>query len=520
MKEQKPLHPGEISQYTTLSLDKIFLRFQLDVIESNYIAELIQKGRQEGISWALAYKAKRITGDEGREDTFVATKTKLLAKQFVQDAAAWAKLFRVIKSTVDAVFESEVSAENPDTGQTEKVSTYGIKFPNRREVVALSSNADAMRGWRGYKIADEFALHKQQKEVLDSLLPSRQWKKPFTICSTHKGKNSEFNKLIVKYKKGLLDKSTWTLHTIPITRAVEDGMLEKIEGRPFSAEERRAWLENLEREEGIRRWNQEYMCIPEDEEGSFFTFDQISQCEYDEALFFPEDGVKKFAGAGQELEALAWFKKIAFAADTLGTGNFYLGMDVGRNVNYTVLCLIEVVAGIRFVRAIAALDNFCYPAQQDCASTWIRIRTFRRCCMDNRGIGNETGERLQKRHGTYVVERIDATARIKEQFAYAVLGLMLDKLLRYPSDDTVRDDFHSIQKVDTVAGNTRIVASKNETDENSHGDYYTAISLGVHACDNPVPDIVDSIHVPGTTAITGIGQPGESFDRRAMTESM
>jgi len=506
-----PKHPEEIARHTKLPPEKIFLPFQLEVIEDRHVADLIEKGRQEGISWALAEKSRQISGIEGQWDTFVGTKTKLLAKQFITDTAAWAKLFRLIKSVPDAVYEDETITENPETGETEAVSTYHIRFPNRREVTALSSNPDAWRGWRGYKIADEFALHKQQSDVLDALLPSRMWRQPLTICSTHKGKNSEFNKLIAKYKKGLLG-DDWNLHTIPITRAVDEGMLEKIYKKPFTAEMRAAWLRAKEQEEGIRRWNQEYMCIPEDEEGSFFTYDQIVQCEYDDALWFPLDGVKKFKGSTEEQEALAYFRKVARHARQHAVGELYIGEDIGRDVNYTVIAMIENVAGIRFVRAIIALDDMRFQIQQDCISEWITLPKHRRTCVDNRGIGRETSERLQDQHGTYAVERIDATAKLKEVMAYAVLRLMLDKMLRFPPDDTLRDDFHSIRKEKTSAGNIRYVAGKNETDENSHGDYFTAIELAVHAAEGATGSMDDLIEqtkrpLPGSPLdyLSGIG---------------
>lgn len=491
----KATHPEELAGHSKIIESKVFLPYQQEVIADEHIAQLVAKGRQEGLSWTLAYKSQKWTGKEGRYSTYFATKTRILAKQFISDAANWAKLDRLIRSVSDSTYEDSVKVETAD-GKEIEVLTYGIRFRNGLEIVALSSNADAMRGWRGYKIADEFAIHKQQAEMLDAILPSRMWRFPFTLCSTHKGKNSEFNKQIVKFRKGLLG-DDWNLISIPIDRAVEEGLLEKIYKRPFTAEERRAWLANLEREEGVRRMNQEYRCIPEDEEGSFYSYDLIVSCEYDEALFYPEDGVMRFTGKDQEKEAEAWFRKIAFTADLMGKGYFYLGMDIGRQVNYTVICLIEVVAGMRIVRAMAALDDFRYQAQQDCASIWIRTRRFHRGAVDNRGMGNETGERLQEQHGEYAVERIDATNKLKEIFAYAVLRLLLDKLLRFPADDTVRDDFHSIRKETTSAGNTRYVAGKNETDKDSHGDYYTSIALAVHASDGAAPSLDTLIAAAG-----------------------
>ena len=502
----KALHPEELAAHSSVVEEKVFLPYQLQVIRNKILCELIEKGRQEGLSWTLAYKAKNISGEEGRENTYFSTKTRILAKQFIQDTAAWAKLSKLIKSVVDATYEDEIKVFNSTTEEEETVNTYNIRFPNRFEITALSSNADAMRGFRGYKIADEFAIHKQQKEMLDSLLPSRMWRKPLTICSTHKGIGSEFNKLIRKYKQGDLGPD-WNLISIPIQRAVSEGLLEKIYKRKFSLEEKQEWLRNLEREEGPARWKQEYCCIPDDEASAFFSYDLIISAEMEDILFDPDQDIKKFTGAGQAEEAKKWFKTIAFTAHVLGKGNLYLGMDIGRDVNYTVLCLIEEIGGIKFVRAIAALEKMPFDVQQDCTRIWIRIPRFRRACVDNRGMGRETVERLQQSFGPFVVEKIDFNLALKESMAYAVLRSMTDKMLRLPAgSDTVRDDIHSIQKETTDAGNVRYVARQNDTDPNSHGDYYTAIALAEHASGGSAP--------PLDTIITEAGAPkiSENYD--------
>ena len=205
------------------------------------------------------------------------------------------------------------------------------------------------------------------------------------------------------------------------------------------------------------------------------------------------DDIQKFSGATQEQEALKWFEKIAALIKSDGLGKFYIGMDIGRDINYTVLCLIEEFAGIKFIRALAALEKMRFQVQQDCARIWIRTDRFRRACVDNRGMGRETVERLQQDFGPYLVEKIDFNLVLKEKMAYSVYQGLTDRLLKIPISDTVRDDFHSIRKETTDAGNVRYVAKVNDTDPNSHGDYYTAISLADHATGNAATDIPDAI---------------------------
>ncbi len=499
--QDKPIHPEALAAHSEVVEEKVFFAYQLEVIRDEHIAQLVEKGRQTGLSWAIAYKAQKWTGQEGRYPTFFATKTRILAKQFITDCAAWAKLTRLIKSTVDATYEDEVKVFNSSTKEEEQVHTYNVRFQNKLEVTALSSNADAMRGWRGYKVADEFAIHKQQAEMLDAILPSRQWRFPFTFCSTHKGVSSEFNKMIKKFRAGKYGPD-WNLISIPIQRAVAEGLLDKIYKRQFSKAEKQEWLQNLEREEGPKRWAQEYCCIAEDEEGAFFSYDLLISCEIEDILYAE---IKKFSGEGQSEEAKKWFESIAFKASILGYGRFYLGMDIGRDVNYTVLTLTEEIAGITFVRAICALENMPFAVQQDCARILIRINRFVRACVDNRGMGRETVERLQKGgdgkpgFGEFVVEKIDFSLVLKETIAYAVYRKLIDKTLKLPVNDIVRDDFHSIQKERTDAGNIRYVAKENELDPNSHGDYYTAASLAIHAASGNAPSL-DTLIAAANTA--------------------
>ena len=495
MSKLQARHPEEFPAFTKLEESKIFLPYQREVIDDEHIAQLVEKGRQEGLSWAYAYKSQKWTGKESRYNTYFATKTKVLAKQFISDAAAWAKLDRLIKSAVDACYEDDVSIEQPD-GKKIDVHTYNIRFPNGREIVALSSNADAMRGWRGFKIADEFAIHPQQDDMLDAILPSRMWRFPFALCSTHKGINTAFNRYVKKFRKGELGPD-WNLISIPIQRAVAEGLLERIYKRPFTESEKQDWLANLEREEGQRRWKQEYCAIPEDEAGAFFSYDLLVSCELEEIEY---DEVRKFTGEKQGEEAKKWFEQIALTAKRIGKGVFYSGMDIGRDINYTVLALIEVVAGVKFVRAVAALSDMPFSVQQDCARLWLDIPQHRRMCVDNRGMGRETVERLQKGgdgkrgYGEFIVEKIDFSLVIKERIAYSVYQALVDRLLKLFPDDTIRDDFHSIRKETTDAGNVRYVAKQNDTDPNSHGDYYTAISLGHHAIGKETPEITSSVH--------------------------
>ena len=70
---------------------------------------------------------------------------------------------------------------------------------------------------------------------------------------------------------------------------------------------------------------------------------------------------------------------------------------------------------------------------------------------------------------------------VKQELAFGLKKKMEDRQLRIPKAPEVRDDFHGVRKVTTVAGNIRFDAER--TDEGSHSDRFFAAALAVHALD-------------------------------------
>jgi phage FluMu gp28-like protein len=98
--------------------------------------------------------------------------------------------------------------------------------------------------------------------------------------------------------------------------------------------------------------------------------------------------------------------------------------------------------------------------------------------MDATGIGDMLAETLQDKFGTYRVEKVKFTSAVKEHLASLMLSGFEDRLLRVPADRVVRDDFHSIRKTVTLAGNVRYDAAHTEA---GHADNFWAAALGKEA---------------------------------------
>src|SRR5438309_477098 len=86
--------------------------------------------------------------------------------------------------------------------------------------------------------------------------------KDVCIISTQRGANTLFNELIndIKHNGNPMG---WSFHETPIQKAVDEGLVEKINSVSGSNYTRDEWLE-LQRRECIseEQWLQEYCCIP------------------------------------------------------------------------------------------------------------------------------------------------------------------------------------------------------------------------------------------------------------------
>src|SRR5205085_2887691 len=115
----------------------------------------------------------------------------------------------------------------------------------------------------------------------------------------------------------------WSLHTVPIQKAVEEGIVERINAKKSSSssslESREHFLKRI-RSECIdeEQWLQEYCCQPADEASAFISYEMIVPCEAD---------------------CMKDFGYLATCVNPL-----YLGVDFARTRNLTVMDVGEKLA--------------------------------------------------------------------------------------------------------------------------------------------------------------------------------
>jgi len=431
---EKPLH------------ERLHLPYQRRYLDDKSLIKIAEKSRRIGWTWTQSWEDVDDCINEAVPQVWFSSADDSAAKEYIEYVGDRASFYNQIAD----YYQDGFLDENKD------ITTYTVKFKRGQKITAMSSNPKGFRSKGGKVILDEFAWHEQASKLWAAARPVITWGFPLRIFSTHNGKNSLFNQFIERINAGKLN---WSLHTVDIYKAVEEGLLDKITKRSTSAEERQAWIESLHSDRADEQtWLQEYCCIPTDENTAFLDYDLIASCTSRETLWTSTKSIPD----GEQV-----------------AGELYLGMDIGRFRDLTVIWIFERLGDVLYTRKVIILDKMPFQQQRDILYTWLRHPKLRRACIDASGLGMQLAEEAQTEFGKYRVEAIRFTAQIKEELAYPFRSTMEDRKVILPYDDDVREDFHSIRKVTTAAGNVRFDVTQSDT--SGHADRFWAAALGAHA---------------------------------------
>ena len=322
----------------------------------------------------------------------------------------------------------------------------------------MSSNPDAQAGKRGDRVLDEFALHPDPRKLYSIAYPGITWGGSMEIFSTHRGTHNFFNQLIqeIRYKG---NPKKISLHRITLEDALNQGFLHKLQAK-LPPDDERQEMDETDYFNYIRSgcadeetFLQEYMCVPDDDAAAFLSYDLIDSAKYP-----PNED---------------WQTDL-----TTATNPIYLGVDIGRDHDLTVIWAIERINGTAFTRRVIELKAATFDSQEAALYALLDHPAVRRCCIDQTGIGRQFAERAQKRYGTTRVEGIHFTGPVKEELAYPLKAALEDKTLRIPDTQAIATDLRSIRKETTASGNIRFVGERTT---NGHADRFWALALALHA---------------------------------------
>lgn len=358
---------------------------------------------------------------------------------------------RQSKEVMEKVFSHlrYLKVRTQDIIKAERETKEEVRLPNGSRILSLPASPNTVRGFSGHVFLDEFALHRDSREIWQALFPTITRGYRLRITSTPKGKQNMFYDLYAHGKE-------ISIHETDIYKAVEEGL-------SVSIDELRANAGDPD------TWAQEYECAFLDEATAYITYEMIASCESEKTLW----------------------SDIKTVLPHMPHSDMYLGVDIGRKRDLTVMWICEKLGDVFWARHIRCLEKAPFRVQRE--ELFDLIPYCRRTCIDATGLGMQLAEECQERFGTYAVEPVTFTQPVKEDLAVTLRRRFEDREVRIPVDREIREDIHSVKKTTTSAGNIRFDAERNES---GHADRFWALALAVHA--GSAPSVFPQVRSAGT----------------------
>ncbi|HQU08360.1 MAG: hypothetical protein B7X06_00060 [Verrucomicrobia bacterium 21-51-4] len=429
-----------------------FLEYQRKWVTDPARLKIMEKSRQIGISWATAYSLVRRQSQGGtRLDAWVSSRDETQARLFLEDCAQFAKILNLASG--------ELGVELLSTSDKPTIQT--LTFAHGPRIHSMSSNPDAQAGKRGSRVLDEFALHPAPRQLYAIAYPGITWGGQLEIVSTHRGTDNFFNTLVQEARHGGNPKNI-SLHRVTLEDALNCGFLECLQAKLPEGDARHS-MDRADYFNFIRSscadeesFQQEYMCNPSDDSTAFIPYDLIGAAQY-----APEESWEVFLDEpGLERREL------------------FLGVDVGRDHDLTVMWLLERVGGVLLTRKILTFAKATFSEQEEALWGLLAHPAVKRAAIDQTGLGRQLAEQARERFGAYRVEGITFTESSKEALAYPVRCALEDRRLKIPEDKAICADLRAIKKEITAAGHLRFSADRGK---NGHADRFWALALAVNA---------------------------------------
>jgi phage FluMu gp28-like protein len=393
-------------------------------------------------------------------DITVVTRDENLAVEFVNNVKKWIYLWNMsTKDKNDIVPDSCLKRLSVEIPHKDGVS----------RLLAVSSNPDAVIGKGGDIILDEFAVHKDPKLLWSLAQPVIMAGGNCTILSTHRSRNTLFNKLVEDAEND--PNSEWSVHRTTLEDAVDEGLVELIVnptleklGNP-KFETRRAFIEWIKKTVDSHTYDQEYMCNPSDSSTVLLSREELKN-------------------AFKRLKELGSIKE----------GMHYVGWDIAESEvgDFATLCVLNVKdSDVEIAESIYIPKGTSIDDQIDMVKELDRKYHPYRIVCDENGIGRYPTAVLKKKLGQKVIG-FTATMNSKAEMYTKVKRFFENGKVRMVEDDAIEQDFLSIER--TITSSNNIVYSASRIN-GSHGDMASAFSMAL----TEVPENFDPRMVGVTT---------------------
>ncbi len=177
-------------------------------------------------------------------------------------------------------------------------------------------------------------------------------------------------------------------------------------------------------------------------------------------------------------------------------GGLYVGNDIGRNRDLSVVCVLESAGNKLRVIGMLRMSGMRGPAQLEQLKVVCKLPKFRAYEGDMTGLGTFFIEFLQDAFDRNRIRGVNfattepisdrlrndgkkgETARVTEIMASDVLSVFEDRSIEIPRDQELRDDLVKPEKITSPGGRVSIAAVR---DEAGHADHFWSLALAVRA---------------------------------------
>ena len=382
-------------------------------------------------------------------------------------------------------FEAEDMSPNAEYANMHMETRIKVKGAIGR-IKVLAANSRTARGFSGDLILDEFAFHENSQSIWEAAEPILS-SNPNFLCRIASTLNGRYNMFYM-----LMTSGTIPVSLITRTEAWKQGrkIYHPITRKEITPEEARKLAIDK------RAYDQNYECIVGDENTALLTHELISAAEL--------DGCGIICEKGWTPASLEFLRACP--------GDLYLGVDIGRHHDLTVMTVMEKIGPMRFIRAILRIENMRLPDQQVRLGEICRLKNFRHACLDMTGLGLGLTEYAQDEFGQYKIEGINfsttvpttqliqlegrkaPTVKVTEAMATNLLQVYEDHQIKQPACPTLRDDLRKPERIVSPGGRVSIAATR---DEAGHADHFWSFALANEAAsDNSGPFVCEVINQP------------------------
>lgn len=431
----------------------ILLPYQQRWIGDRAPVKVCEKSRRIGITWAEAADAALDAAGRNGTDWWYIGYNKDMAREFIEDAAGWARRFDKAARAIE-----EVAIEDED----KDILAFRIRFASGNKIVALSSRPSNLRGKQGVAVIDEAAFHEHLPSLIKAALAFTMWGGRVHVISTHFGADNAFNELVSDIRAG---RRPYSLHRITIDDALDDGLFAAIkrahDNRPdWDGKTEAQWRAELFAEYADDA-DEELMCIPSSGSGVYLPSvliesrmsREIPVVRWNFELSFLERGEPALLKDAED-----WIDySLKPVLDRIKPGLMsYLGEDFGRSGDLTVIWPVQVGAElIRRTPFVVELRNVPFNQQKQVLFYLVdalaeRSGRFVGGAMDARGNGQYLAEQAALRYGSRI-EQVMLSSEWYRDNMPRYKAAFEDGMIELPADAEILADHRMLRMEQGVA---------------------------------------------------------------------